>query len=330
MHRSASSASARCSRHLRGAHPAGPGVLVGVGDDAAAVETGPLTLVTTDCLVEGVHFRREWAPPRLLGRKALSVNLSDIAAMAGRAALRDGQPVPAAGPAAGFVDGLYDGLLERAAETGVEHRRRQPLGDRGPIVIDVTLLGHGDRLLRRAGAQPGDLVVVTGAPRARPPPACACSARARASDAEGELAGHRASGPTRRAAALLHCLRAQLDPGAAARLRARAGRAASGPRGHGPLGRPLGRPARAVPGERRGRRARLAAAAASTRSRPGSSGRKAATASPSALHGGEDYQLLLAVPPASLDGAEGRWPWSGTCRSTVVGEFTAGRAGRLR
>ena len=54
-----------------------------MGDDAAVVETSPLTLVTTDSLVEGVHFEREWALPRLLGRKALSVNLSDVAAMAG-------------------------------------------------------------------------------------------------------------------------------------------------------------------------------------------------------------------------------------------------------
>src|SRR5512139_4066312 len=70
-------------KHIRSRIPQGPGVVVGIGDDAAAVETGPLTLVTTDALVEGVHFRREWTPPRLLGRKALTVNLSDIAAMGG-------------------------------------------------------------------------------------------------------------------------------------------------------------------------------------------------------------------------------------------------------
>ncbi|HJS59217.1 MAG TPA: hypothetical protein VKA01_14030, partial [Vicinamibacteria bacterium] len=60
-------------RHLRARIPSGAGVVIGVGDDAAAVETGGITLVTTDCLVEGVHFLREWAPFRLVGRKALTV-----------------------------------------------------------------------------------------------------------------------------------------------------------------------------------------------------------------------------------------------------------------
>jgi thiamine-monophosphate kinase len=149
-------------RHIRSRIPAGPGVVVGVGDDAAAVETGSLTLVTTDSLVEGVHFRREWSPPRLLGRKALTVNLSDVAAMAGiprHATISLCLPPDVT---LRFVDGLYDGLLERAAESGVNLVGGNVSSSWAEIVIDVTLLGQGDRLLLRSGAVAGDLAVVTG------------------------------------------------------------------------------------------------------------------------------------------------------------------------
>src|SRR5262249_48977582 len=100
-------------RYLRARLPAGEGVVIGVGGDAALVETSGQTLVSSDSLVERVHFRREWSPPRLLGRKALSVNLSDIAAMAGipRHAVVS-LCLPPDTPM-GFLEGLYDGLLER-------------------------------------------------------------------------------------------------------------------------------------------------------------------------------------------------------------------------
>nr|MDA8165317.1 AIR synthase related protein [Desulfobacteraceae bacterium] len=63
----------------------GPGLLRAIGDDCAvlAPPAGRHLLVTTDALVEGVHFDRSWHPPALLGRKAAAVNLSDIAAMGG-------------------------------------------------------------------------------------------------------------------------------------------------------------------------------------------------------------------------------------------------------
>src|SRR5256885_296813 len=140
-------------RHLRSRIPLGPGVLVGVGDDAAAVETGAVTLVTTDVLVEGVHFRREWGPAQLVGRKALTVNLSDIAAMAGVPRFAVVSLCLPPDITMDYVDGLYDGLLERAAEVGVLLVGGNVSSTPGPLTIDVTLLGQGDKLLRRAGAQ---------------------------------------------------------------------------------------------------------------------------------------------------------------------------------
>lgn len=149
-------------RHLQSRIPLGPGVVVGVGDDGAVVELGPQVVVTTDCLVEDVHFRREWTPPRLLGRKALTVNLSDVAAMGG---LPRHATVSLCLPqelSLAFVDGLYDGLLERSAENGVNLVGGNVARSDGGIVIDVTLLGQVKRVVLRSGARPGDLVVVTG------------------------------------------------------------------------------------------------------------------------------------------------------------------------
>jgi thiamine-monophosphate kinase len=286
-------------RHLRSRIPAGPGVVVGVGDDTAVLETGPLTLVTTDSLVEGVHFLREWTPPRVLGRKALTINLSDIAAMAGiprqaTVSLCLPSDVPL-----GFIDGLYDGLLERAAETGVSIVGGNLSATAGPIVIDITLLGHGDRVLRRAGAQPGDLVVITGTLGAAAEGLRLLRKGARIGS-EGALESTGVWTETS-AAAVLHCLRAQLDPNPPLAF----GRALSehelvhaaidisdGLSGdllavctESELGATID--AAGVPVDPQ--------AASLERARGGD-------VLALALHGGEDYQLLLAIPPDSLEG----------------------------
>jgi thiamine-monophosphate kinase len=185
-------------------------VVVGVGDDAAVVATGPQTLVTTDSLVEGVHLRRDWTPPRLLGRKVVSVNLSDIAAMGGIPRHAVVSLCLRPDTCFGFIDELYDGLLERASEVGVAVVGGNVSATDGPLVIDLTLLGAGDRLLRRNGAQPGDRILVTGSLGAAAVGLRLLQHGARLADDGVLLSTGIWTEASREAVA--HCLRAQLDP----------------------------------------------------------------------------------------------------------------------
>jgi thiamine-monophosphate kinase len=133
--------------------PAGP------GDDAALVDPH---LVTTDSLVEGVHFQRE-EPSFLTGRKSLSVSLSDIAAMGGqpRACLL-ALAVPADLPFA-WIDSFNDGFASAAAGSGVAWVGGDTVRSPCSILVSVTLLGTcGARVLTRSGAHPGDGIYVTG------------------------------------------------------------------------------------------------------------------------------------------------------------------------
>lgn len=137
----------------------------GIGDDAAvfAPSAGAEIVVTTDMLVEGVHFDLAYFEAEEIGHKALAVNLSDIAAMGAEPlyaltslALPDSTPDD-------FVAALYRGLGELARRHRVDviggNLSRSP----GPLVIDVTLLGESrSGFLSRDGARPGDLVAVTG------------------------------------------------------------------------------------------------------------------------------------------------------------------------
>jgi thiamine-monophosphate kinase len=126
-----------------------------IENDAAELEGG--LVVTQDALVEGVHFRLDWISWRELGFRAAAVNLSDLAASG---AEPEGLVVTLAArsetPVADVVE-LYEGL----AEAGV------PVlgGDTsaaGSLVLSVTALGRSKRVPGRGGAQPGDVLVVTG------------------------------------------------------------------------------------------------------------------------------------------------------------------------
>src|SRR3989442_4965576 len=140
------------------------GVRVGPGDDAAVVDMGLQSAVlTADMLVEGVHFDRSTISARDLGYKAVVVNVSDVAAMGGSP--RYGLVslgLPADVEAAWVVE-LYGGIRDAAGEyamsvVGGDTSR----ADR--VVVSVALTGEVPRngAVTRAGARPGDRIVVTG------------------------------------------------------------------------------------------------------------------------------------------------------------------------
>jgi thiamine-monophosphate kinase len=141
-------------------------VVVPIGDDAAAFTSDPdrLTLLTTDMLVEGVHFLRPAISGLDLGHKALAVNLSDIAAMGGtpREAFVS-LAVPEDCPLA-YLEEIYAGLRALAAEHEVNILGGDTTFSRRDLVINVALTGcvAENELLRRDGARPGDLIALTG------------------------------------------------------------------------------------------------------------------------------------------------------------------------
>jgi thiamine-monophosphate kinase len=140
------------------------GVRVGIGDDCAVLEPEPgqALLVTTDLLLEDVHFRRRWAGPADIGWKALAVNLSDIAAMGGRprwalVALACPERTPA-----GEVTAFYEGALALARAHDVAIVGGDTSASPAGWLINVTLLGQAAAPRLRSTARPGDVVAVTG------------------------------------------------------------------------------------------------------------------------------------------------------------------------
>lgn len=141
-----------------------PAVRLGPGDDAAVVAAPDRRVVaTTDVLLEGRHFRRDWSTAYDVGRKAAAQNLADIAAMgAVPTALLTGLVMPAELPVA-WVTELMDGVRDEcqvagAAVVGGDVVR----GD--AVTVSITALGdlRNHEPVTRSGAQPGDVVAVTG------------------------------------------------------------------------------------------------------------------------------------------------------------------------
>ncbi len=142
-------------------------ILLGPGDDAAHVRLHSQNmLVTTDMLIEHVHFRRDWMSDRQIGFKAMRVNISDIAAMGGApryAVISLG--IPQKTKSQNIIQ-LMKGLTDAASQAGVEiiGGDTNAVPPSAPWVISVTVMGEHTRgrVLSRAGARDGDDIYVTG------------------------------------------------------------------------------------------------------------------------------------------------------------------------
>ncbi len=143
-----------------------PQVLVGIGDDAAIMSPTPgeEIIVTTDMLMDGRHFIVGQTPPELIGRKALAVNLSDIAAMGGRPlAAFISWALPRQG-GRDLAQALFTGMIELAESYNVAIAGGDTNSWDGPLVISITLVGEtvGGRRVLRSEAAVGDWIFVTG------------------------------------------------------------------------------------------------------------------------------------------------------------------------
>jgi thiamine-monophosphate kinase len=163
-----SSAEFELIAHLTRGLSTRPDVALGVGDDCAILDLNndTLLLATSDSQVEGVHFTRHFSSPEQIGRKALSVNLSDIAAMGGEPHYALVSLILPANLSRSYIDTLYTGIRHEAAHytTAIVGGNIASSGKAASLVIDITLLGtiERGRAITRSGAHSGDTLMITG------------------------------------------------------------------------------------------------------------------------------------------------------------------------
>lgn len=142
-------------------------VIEGVGDDCAVVRTGEqVWLATADLSIENIHFRWDKTTPRDLGWKAVSVSLSDIAAMGGVPRFVVATVAARPDMDTDTLAGVLKGMVAACESAGAALVGGDTTRSDGGLVLDTFVLGEapGGRYITRAGAQPGDIIAVTGWP----------------------------------------------------------------------------------------------------------------------------------------------------------------------
>jgi len=298
---------------------------LGSGDDAAITVPGGATATSVDALVDGVHFRRELATPAQIGHKALATALSDLAAMGAEA----GEAYVALGLPSDFGEEecieLLDGMAALAGHAGMDLTGGD-LTRSDQLFLAITVVGHApspDAFVTRGGAQPGDVLVLSGEIGA----AVAGLELLNNQPSEADFAFSGPIGHLKAKSAMEGLVGRQLEPTprlAAGRALALAGATAMIDLSDG-LGADAGHLAQAS-----GVKLEIEAAAVPLAS--------AAVALSNAtgrepwwlLGGGEDYELLATVPPARLDEASEAVLRNGAVPLTQVGEVKPGAGVEIR
>jgi thiamine-monophosphate kinase len=288
-----------------------PGLELGIGDDAAIwrPDPGESLVITTDSLVEGVHFRLDWTDWESLGHKMLAVNISDLAAMGAMPRLAVITLGLTGNERIADLQMLYVGAGALAREHDMTIAGGDIVRSPGGLVVHVTALGatRGGRALTRSGARAGDVIAVTGT--------------LGAAAAGLRLLALPADDPRRRAATAEHLIAAQLRPQPRVALGAallERGATAAMDLSDGLMGDlPKILAASGVAARIDARRIPVAAALRAL--------------FPDdwlelALRGGEDYELLFTAPPDAIPGIAEAVAASGGAMATI-GEITAARDG---
>lgn len=141
-------------------------LMLSIGDDAALlnVPSDSKIVVTTDMLLEGVHFRREWSDPYSIGWKAAAVNLSDIAAMGAEPTVAFISLAMSAEETVENLDRLYDGFSDCLNRYGARLAGGDTNASPNGLILGVTQIGKvaANEALARSGARIGDSLLVTG------------------------------------------------------------------------------------------------------------------------------------------------------------------------